>query len=103
MVFARERPQLTCRQSLRRLQPPDSNRGHRDLRGRPEEPSLAQLFPRPFLRKAGKRRPRIPPDVCGNNVRLKSAQVAENHHSWLVSADFANISALSRLIRLLEH
>src|SRR5208337_1260527 len=47
------------------LQRRDSGRGRQNLRNRPEKSSFPQLSQRPLQREAGKRRPRLPPDVSG--------------------------------------
>src|SRR6266446_319080 len=63
MVFARERSGERSRPQSFSLQRRDSSRRRQHLRNRSEESPLPRLPQRPLQREAGKRRPRLPPDV----------------------------------------
>src|SRR5271157_3459636 len=63
MVLAGEGSGQRSGQQSLGLQRRDSDGRRQNLRDRPEKSSLPQLSQRPLQREAGKRRPRVPPDV----------------------------------------
>src|ERR1700680_5316755 len=65
MVLAGERAWQPGGESVRGIQRPDSGRGCRHLRSGAEEPALPQLLAWALQRDTGKRRARVPSDVCG--------------------------------------
>src|SRR6202011_5266731 len=69
MVLAGERAWQLGGESVRGIQRPDSGRGCRHLRSGAEEPALPQLLAGTLQRDTGKRRARVPSDVCGMDGR----------------------------------